>query len=156
MLKGNQSNNTQDVCAGLNKKVCRHYCMLAVTVSTRSPWSRTLICQALISNSYQLDYQFDQDRHKSLSSPPGHKDRQTRRLIMFEYLSFLRPPPERCVLHQPITLVPQIANDLRTELAFLVLYFCPWPDSSYLGLARMNTMSTSPGRTPAATWIARA
>ncbi|KAG8772196.1 hypothetical protein FRC12_003206 [Ceratobasidium sp. 428] len=35
---------------------------------------------------------------------------------MFEYLSFLRPPPERCALGQPVTLVPQIANDLRTEL----------------------------------------
>ncbi|CUA66703.1 hypothetical protein RSOLAG22IIIB_00149 [Rhizoctonia solani] len=34
---------------------------------------------------------------------------------MFEYLSFLRPPPEACPLGQPVTFVPQIANDLRTE-----------------------------------------
>ncbi|KEP54419.1 putative methyltransferase [Rhizoctonia solani 123E] len=34
---------------------------------------------------------------------------------MFEYLSFLRPPPEACLLGQPVTFVPQIANDLRTE-----------------------------------------
>ncbi|CAE6511174.1 unnamed protein product [Rhizoctonia solani] len=34
---------------------------------------------------------------------------------MFEYLSFLRPPPEACRLGQAITFVPQIANDLRTE-----------------------------------------
>ncbi|QRW21616.1 hypothetical protein RhiXN_06605 [Rhizoctonia solani] len=35
---------------------------------------------------------------------------------MFEYLSFLRPPPEACPLGQPVTFVPQIANDLRTEI----------------------------------------
>ncbi|KAG9075376.1 hypothetical protein FS749_012966, partial [Ceratobasidium sp. UAMH 11750] len=35
---------------------------------------------------------------------------------MFEYLSFLRPPAYSVVRGQPVTLVPQIANDLRTEL----------------------------------------
>ncbi|ELU42687.1 hypothetical protein AG1IA_03284 [Rhizoctonia solani AG-1 IA] len=32
---------------------------------------------------------------------------------MFEYLSFLRPPPEACPLGQPVTFVPQIALTFR-------------------------------------------
>ncbi|KAF8608640.1 hypothetical protein BDV93DRAFT_485876 [Ceratobasidium sp. AG-I] len=63
---------------------------------------------------------------------------------MFEYLSFLRPPPERCVLHQPVTLVPQIANDLRTELCEdeYHIYFT-WQNTSgnldHSGLTKLTT-----------------
>lgn len=35
---------------------------------------------------------------------------------MYFYLSFLRPPPQQSYTHNPISLTPQIANDLRTEL----------------------------------------
>lgn len=35
---------------------------------------------------------------------------------MFYYLSFLRPPPQCAVLSGPVTITPQLANDLRTEL----------------------------------------
>lgn len=35
---------------------------------------------------------------------------------MFYYLSFLRPPPRCAPLSSPITITPQLANDLRTEL----------------------------------------
>lgn len=35
---------------------------------------------------------------------------------MFFYLSFLRPPPHQSPLSGPITITPQIANDLRTEI----------------------------------------
>ncbi|KIL65568.1 hypothetical protein M378DRAFT_76761 [Amanita muscaria Koide BX008] len=34
---------------------------------------------------------------------------------MFYYLSFLRPPPSQAQPFQPISITPQIANDLRTE-----------------------------------------
>jgi len=34
---------------------------------------------------------------------------------MFYYLSFLRPPPSTGPLSGPISITPQIANDLRTE-----------------------------------------
>ncbi|KAF8629105.1 hypothetical protein AX15_003590 [Amanita polypyramis BW_CC] len=34
---------------------------------------------------------------------------------MFYYISFLRPPPSQVQLSRPISLTPQIANDLRTE-----------------------------------------
>ena len=34
---------------------------------------------------------------------------------MFFYLSFLRPPPEQAHPHRPISITPQITNDLRTE-----------------------------------------
>ena len=35
---------------------------------------------------------------------------------MFYYLSFLRPPPTEALPSAPISITPQIANDLRTEL----------------------------------------
>lgn len=35
---------------------------------------------------------------------------------MFYYLSFLRPPPMEAPPSSPISITPQIANDLRTEL----------------------------------------
>lgn len=35
---------------------------------------------------------------------------------MFYYLSFLRPPPLEALPSVPISITPQIANDLRTEL----------------------------------------
>lgn len=34
---------------------------------------------------------------------------------MFFYLSFLRPPPLQAPPHGPISITPQISNDLRTE-----------------------------------------
>ncbi|KZT66140.1 hypothetical protein DAEQUDRAFT_696103 [Daedalea quercina L-15889] len=35
---------------------------------------------------------------------------------MFFYLSFLRPPPSKALLSTAISITPQVANDLRTEL----------------------------------------
>lgn len=35
---------------------------------------------------------------------------------MFYYLSFLRPPPRTVEIGTPISITPQIGNDLRTEL----------------------------------------
>ena len=34
---------------------------------------------------------------------------------MYYYISFLRPPPFQVTLGSPLTITPQIANDLRTE-----------------------------------------
>lgn len=34
---------------------------------------------------------------------------------MYYYLSFLRPPPHQVALGNPVSVTPQIANDLRTE-----------------------------------------
>lgn len=34
---------------------------------------------------------------------------------MYYYISFLRPPPLQCALNTPITITPQVSNDLRTE-----------------------------------------
>ena len=39
---------------------------------------------------------------------------------MYYYISFLRPPPLHAALSQPISVIPQVANDLRTE---------PYPDA---------------------------
>lgn len=36
-------------------------------------------------------------------------------LTMFYYISFLRPPPLQVLPFAPVTITPQIANDLRTE-----------------------------------------
>ncbi|THH16232.1 hypothetical protein EUX98_g9337 [Antrodiella citrinella] len=36
---------------------------------------------------------------------------------MFNYLSFLRPPPQQASSSLPVTITPQLANDLRTELS---------------------------------------
>ncbi|TFY81984.1 hypothetical protein EWM64_g2029 [Hericium alpestre] len=38
---------------------------------------------------------------------------------MYYYISFLRPPPLQSPLTAPITITPQVSNDLRTE---------PYPD----------------------------
>ncbi|KAH9931814.1 putative methyltransferase-domain-containing protein [Fomitopsis serialis] len=35
---------------------------------------------------------------------------------MFFYLSFLRPPPSHVLPSSPVSITPQVANDLRTEL----------------------------------------
>ncbi|KAJ1304725.1 hypothetical protein OPQ81_005863 [Rhizoctonia solani] len=69
---------------------------------------------------------------------------------MFEYLSFLRPPPEASPLGQPITFVPQIANDLRTEPCETEynIYFTWQSDSGVLhrtGFTKLTTWRSGSG-----------
>ncbi|KAG8730756.1 hypothetical protein FRC11_005873 [Ceratobasidium sp. 423] len=69
---------------------------------------------------------------------------------MFEYLSFLRPPPEACRLSQAITFVPQIANDLRTEPCETEhnIYFAWQSDSGVLdrtGFTKLTTWRSGSG-----------
>ncbi|CAE6419960.1 unnamed protein product [Rhizoctonia solani] len=69
---------------------------------------------------------------------------------MFEYLSFLRPPPEACPLGQPVTFVPQIANDLRTEPCETEhnIYFTWQSDSGALHRGGFTKLTTwKPGST---------
>lgn len=49
---------------------------------------------------------------------------------MFIYLSFLRPPPVHCSTSCNITITPQVANDLRTELfdGRMDIYYLWTPD----------------------------
>ncbi|CAE6438440.1 unnamed protein product [Rhizoctonia solani] len=63
---------------------------------------------------------------------------------MFEYLSFLRPPPEACILGQPVTFVPQIANDLRTEPCETEhnIYFAWQSESGALDRAGFTKLTT--------------
>lgn len=50
---------------------------------------------------------------------------------MFYYLSFLRPPPSSAVLGAPISLTPQVSNDLRTEnYPGAVDVFYHWQDAA--------------------------
>ncbi|CAE6416749.1 unnamed protein product [Rhizoctonia solani] len=69
---------------------------------------------------------------------------------MFEYLSFLRPPPEACPLGQAVTFVPQIANDLRTEPCETEhnIYFSWQSDSGALHRGGFTKLTTwKPGST---------
>ncbi|QRW08036.1 hypothetical protein RhiLY_07035 [Ceratobasidium sp. AG-Ba] len=63
---------------------------------------------------------------------------------MFEYLSFLRPPPARSPLTQQITLVPQIANDLRTELCEheYDIYFAWQHPNGHLSRVKFTKLTT--------------
>ncbi|KAI0083752.1 putative methyltransferase-domain-containing protein [Irpex rosettiformis] len=56
---------------------------------------------------------------------------------MYYYISFLRPPPFQVTLASPLTITPQIANDLRTEC---------YPDAHdlYYSWALENQTSTFP------------
>lgn len=58
---------------------------------------------------------------------------------MFYYLSFLRPPPTHAVLGTGITITPQIANDLRTELY-------PEPQDIYYAWASCVSPIISPSK----------
>ena len=50
---------------------------------------------------------------------------------MFYYLSFLRPPPTSAAIGAPISLTPQVSNDLRTEsYPEAVDIFCQWVDAT--------------------------
>lgn len=57
---------------------------------------------------------------------------------MFYYLSFLRPPPQRAIPSGPVTVTPQLANDLRTELL-------DQPHDIYYSWSLVTTESSSSG-----------
>ncbi|KAF8647757.1 hypothetical protein AX16_006592 [Volvariella volvacea WC 439] len=69
---------------------------------------------------------------------------------MFFYLSFLRAPPTQSTLNQPITLTPQIANDLRTELfdgsQDLYYQWLPLSSRPAIGREREELFQASPTR----------